>query len=92
VRPLNAGEMRRMYTHPTRGLWRVIDGARDWSIEDPSVREANLIDQLVPVYGRPARGPEAPSQKPVDEEAAPPAPTLPEVITSPNRFLRSTPP
>ena len=83
ARPLNAEEMRRMYMHPARGLWRVADGARDHNIADPVEREADLVDQLVPVYGRPARGPEALPQKPGEEVASPPAPTLPEVITLP---------
>jgi hypothetical protein len=83
ARPLNAEEMRRMYMHPSRGLWRVTDGARDHTIADPSAREANLIDQLAPFYGRPTRGPEALPQRPGEEVVTPAAPTLPEVITLP---------
>ena len=60
ARPLNAAEQRRMYSHPARGLWRVIDGARDFNIADPAVREANLIDQLKTVYGPPAVAPDPP--------------------------------
>jgi hypothetical protein len=85
ARPLNAEEMRRMYMHPTRGLWRVTDGARDWSIADPAEREANLIDQLTPTYGRPSRRPASQPQQSAEPLTPPPAPTLPEVISLPLR-------
>jgi hypothetical protein len=83
ARPLNAEEMRRMYMHPARGLWRVTDGARDWTITDPAEREANLIDQLAPIYGRPSRGPASRPQSPAEPLVPPSAPTLPEVIAFP---------
>jgi hypothetical protein len=53
ARPLNAEEQRRMYCHPALGLWRVIDGVRNYSITDAMARETDLIDQLRTWYGTP---------------------------------------
>lgn len=72
ARPLNAEEARRMYAHKLRGLWRVIDGQRDWSIADPQEREANLAEQLKTFYGaKPTEAEPLPPQSP-DEELANP--------------------
>lgn len=54
ARPLNAAEARRLYDHPTHGLWRVPDVQRDFSIKDKTAREAALREALESHYG-PAR-------------------------------------
>jgi len=71
ARPLNAEEARKLYVHPRRGLWRVIDGARDWSIADPHHREASLAEQLKTFYGaQPVKAEPLPPQSP-DEPGNP---------------------
>ncbi len=52
ARPLNAAEARRMYEHPQRGLWQVIDGTRDFDIDDKAQRETKLRQELEQFYGR----------------------------------------
>jgi hypothetical protein len=52
ARPLNAEEQRRMYLHPARGLWRVHDGRRDYSIADRAEREKRLTLELNAAYGQ----------------------------------------
>ena len=67
ARPFNADEMRRLYLHGARGLWRVIDGVRDYAIADPAAREANLVDHLQAVYGPPRAGSEISPPQPAVE-------------------------
>jgi hypothetical protein len=49
ARPLNAAEQRRLYLHPAAGLWRVIDGERNYNLP-PEHREADLARQLEQLY------------------------------------------
>jgi hypothetical protein len=49
ARPLDAAEQRRLYLHPSAGLWEVIDGQRDYNLP-PHQREAELARQLEEFY------------------------------------------
>jgi len=70
ARPLNLEEQRRMYMSPTgAGVYRVIDGVRDYGIADPRRREFELHRELERFYGVSRH----PSRRPSGRQAARPA-------------------
>ncbi len=51
ARPLNAEEQQRMFLRPSKQIWSVIDGRRNWELPTPLDIERDLARQLETYYG-----------------------------------------
>ena len=51
ARPLNLQEQQKLFRHPLRGIWKVIDGRRNYELPSVPNREYDLYLQLSNFYG-----------------------------------------
>ncbi|MCH7987674.1 MAG: hypothetical protein IID46_00835 [Planctomycetes bacterium] len=51
ARPFNLEEQQKLFRHPSRGIWKVIDGQRNYEIPSVLHREDDLYLQLSKFYG-----------------------------------------